>query len=182
MKNTVIFHSTDICEFCEKGNCRRREELGNSMLKELPKNPTNQPTKGLDPQLRPRELHCLLTTPDYLCYQCPKKLPSVPLHADPFQIHEQGKVFSGPTTQHSKAQQQGALLHLPQHFQAVPRVPSSEKAGRKKHGRRAGSLPISSNTSGNGKTTGACTWLRHAGTARQTSGKVPRKSPCKTVT
>lgn len=51
----------------------------------------------------------------------------MPLHADPFRIHEQGKVFSGPTTQHSKAQQQGALLHLPQHFQAVPRVPSSKR-------------------------------------------------------
>lgn len=42
MKNAVIFHSTDICEFCEKGNCRRREETWKFNAQGASKKP-NQP-------------------------------------------------------------------------------------------------------------------------------------------
>lgn len=74
----------------------------------------------------------------------------MPLRPNTFQIYEQGKLFSNPTTQHSTAQHSG-VYHCCVYANTSRQCPTSEKAGKKETQRRTVFLPFSFNASGNGK-------------------------------
>lgn len=129
-------------------------------------------------------LSCIvfLTRPEHICYQCLKKLkknnPSVvPSRPNTFQTQEQGKVLSSPSTQHNQVQQGVPLLQVLQHVQGAPQFGKGQKS---KLWRQTVFLPFSLSPSGNGKPHSM--QLGQACRKTNTSRKVPRKSPCKTVT